>query len=55
MDIDEAAKSLLSNTGLLAATVTVIVAIRAGVPKRSRVRIAIRFIWKILVYVEAPL
>ncbi|CAL5229003.1 g12243 [Coccomyxa viridis] len=36
MDVDEAAKSLLSNTGLLAATVGVIAAIRVGNPKRSK-------------------
>ena len=44
MDIDEAAKSLLSNTGLLAATVGVVLAIRAGAPKHSNVRISYRFV-----------
>ncbi len=39
MDIDEAAKSLLSNTGLLAATLGVIAALRVGTPKRSKVRV----------------
>ena len=48
MDIDEAAKSLLSNTGLLAATVGVIAALRVGTPKRSKVRVLFQSIWQIL-------
>ena len=37
MDTDEIAKSLLSNLGLLGATLGVVAAIRGGNPKRNTV------------------